>query len=78
MKIEQVKNLVANLYDKTEYIIHIRNLKQVSSHGLFLKNLHRILEFKQKTCLKSYIDMNTNLRKKAKSDFEQWFSEVNE
>ena len=71
MKIEQVKNLVANLYDKTEYIIHIRNLKQVSSHGLFLKNLHRILEFKQKTWLKSYIDMNTNLRKKAKSDFEQ-------
>ena len=78
MKIEQVKNLVAKLYDKTEYIIHIRNLKQVSSHGLFLKNLHRILEFKQKTWLKSYIDMNTNLRKKAKSDFEQWFSEVNE
>ena len=69
MKIEQVKNLVANLYEKTDYIIHIRNLKQVSSDGLFLKNLHRILEFKQKTWLKSYIGMNTHLRKKSK----KWF-----
>ena len=28
MKIEKVKKLAANLYDKTEYVIHIRNLKQ--------------------------------------------------
>ena len=27
-KIENVKMLVANLLDKTEYVIHIRNLKQ--------------------------------------------------
>ena len=29
MKIEKVKKLVVNLIDKTEYVIHIRNLKQV-------------------------------------------------
>ena len=28
MKIEKVEMLVANLYEKTEYVIHIRNLKQ--------------------------------------------------
>ena len=28
MKIEKVEKLVANLHDKTEYVIHIRNLKQ--------------------------------------------------
>ena len=28
MKIEKVKKLVANLHDKMEYVIHIRNLKQ--------------------------------------------------
>ena len=28
MKIEKVEKLVTNLYDKTEYVIHIRNLKQ--------------------------------------------------
>ena len=29
MKIEKVEKLVANLHDKTEYVIHIQNLKQV-------------------------------------------------
>ena len=28
MSIEKLKKLVANLHDKTEYVIHIRNLKQ--------------------------------------------------
>ena len=34
MKIEKVEKLVANLHDKTEYVIHIRNLKQALNHGL--------------------------------------------
>ena len=35
--IEKVKNLVANLHDKTEYVICIRDLKQSLNHGLVLK-----------------------------------------
>ena len=27
MKIEKIEKLVANLHDKTEYVLHIRNLK---------------------------------------------------
>ena len=27
MKIEKFEQLIANLYDKSEYVIHIRNLK---------------------------------------------------
>ena len=42
MKIEKVETVVANLHDKTEYIIHIRNLKQALNHGLVLKKLHGI------------------------------------
>ena len=34
MRIEKVKKLVANLHDKTEYIIHKRNLKQELNYGL--------------------------------------------
>ena len=34
MKIEKIKNLVANLHDKTEYVIHIRTLKQALDYGL--------------------------------------------
>ena len=38
MKIEKVENLVANLHDKTEYVIHMKNLKQTLNHGLDFKN----------------------------------------
>ena len=41
-KIEKVEKLVANFDDKTEYGIHIKNLKQVLRHGLVLKKLLRI------------------------------------
>ena len=37
MKIEKVVKLVANLHDKTEYVIHIRNLKQEFNHWISLK-----------------------------------------
>ena len=73
MKIEKVEKLVANLYDKTEYIIRIRNLKQALNLGLVLKKVHRVIKFNQKAWLKSYIDRNTDLRRKAKTDFEKYF-----
>ena len=31
--------------------------------------MHRVIQFNQKAWLKPYIDMNTKLRKEAKSDF---------
>ena len=73
MKIEKVEKHVANLHDKTEYVRHIRNLKQVLNHGLVLKKVHRVINFNQNACLKPYIDINTDLRKKAKNDFEKDF-----
>ena len=72
MKIEKVEKLVANLDDKTEYVIHIINLKQALNHGLVLK-IPRMIKFNQNAWLKPYIDMNTNLRKKAKNDFKKYF-----
>ena len=35
MKIEKIEKLVANLHDKTEYVIPIRNLKQALNNGFF-------------------------------------------
>ena len=31
MKLQKVEKLVANLHDKTEYIMHIRNLKRANA-----------------------------------------------
>ena len=72
MKIEKVKKFVANFYDETEYVIHIRNLKQALNHGLVLKKGYRMIKFNQNAQLKTYIDTNTNL-KTAKNDFGKYF-----
>ena len=61
------------MYDKGEYVIHIRNLKQALNHGSILKKVHRIIKFNQKAWFKPYIDMNTDLTKKAKNNFEKYF-----
>ena len=73
MKIDKGKKLVCNLCHKKKYDVHIRLLKQALNHGLKLKKVHRIIEFNQKAWLKPYIDMNTELRKIAKNDFEKDF-----
>ena len=48
MKTEKVEKLVINLHDKTEYVIHIRNLKQALNQGLVLKKVHRVIKLNQK------------------------------
>ena len=73
MKIEKVEKLVANLHDKTEYVMQIRNLKQALNHGLVLEKLCIVIKFNQNASLKLYIDKNTDLSKKAKNDFEKRF-----
>ena len=42
MKIKNVEKLVANISIKTEYVIHIRNLKQALNNGLVLKKVQRV------------------------------------
>ena len=48
-------------------------LKQALDHGLKLRKVHRVIEFDQEAWLKEYIDVNTELRKKATNDFEKDF-----
>ena len=71
MKIDKCNNLVCNLYDKKNYVVHIRSLKQALSYGLILKKVHRVIQFNQEAWFKPYIDMNTELIKQAKNDFEK-------
>ena len=73
MKIEKVEKLAGDLHDKPKYIIHIRNLKEALNHRLVLKKVPRKITFNQNILLKPCIDMNTDIRKKAKNDFEKDF-----
>ena len=65
--------IVTNLHDKTEYVIHTRNLKEALNHGLNLENVLRVIKFDQDAWLNPYIDMNTKLRQKSKNNFEKEF-----
>ena len=71
MEVIKCKKLVCNLFNKKKYVAHINALKQALNHGLKLKKIHRVIEFNLEAWLKPYIDMNTELRKVAKKDFEK-------
>jgi hypothetical protein len=68
---KKIKKLIPNLYDKTDYILHYRNLKLYLKLGLKLKKIHKIITFKQKPWLEEYVDFNIEKRKQAPDDFEK-------
>ena len=67
------EKLLLTLEDKSNYVVHYRNLQFYLKQGMKLKRVHRVLEFEQECWMKPYIQMNTEFRKKAKSDFEKNF-----
>ena len=71
LEVNKVDKLVASVYDKNNYVIHINALKQALNHGLVLKKVHAVISFNHAAWLKPYIDMNTKLRTQAKNDFEK-------
>ena len=73
MKVNNVKKLVCNVTDEENYSIHIEALKQALNHGLKRRRVHSVISFRQEAWLKPYIDLNTELRKNAKNEFEKDF-----
>jgi len=72
-KSAKVEKLIPNLMNKTNYVIHYRNLKQCLKLGMKVTKIHKILEFDQSPWMKTYIELNTEMRKKATNEFEKDF-----
>ena len=73
LKLEEYKNLFPILEKEKNYVFHVNNLKQYIKLGMKLSKIHRGTKFFESDWLKSYIDLNTQLRANAKSDFEKDF-----
>lgn len=67
------KKLFLTFYEKEKYIVHYSMLKLALEHGLILKKVHRVLEFRQCAWLEPYIALNTKHRAKADNEFEKSF-----
>ncbi|CAH1737406.1 unnamed protein product [Aphis gossypii] len=69
----KVRKLMATFEKKDNYIIHYRNLQQAIENGLIVEKVHRVIQLNQSDWLAKYIVLNTEMRKKAKNDFEKDF-----
>ena len=63
IKIGDVKKLIPNLGNKTNYELHYRDLQLDFSLGMELTKIHKMLKFKQSDWMKKYIDFNARLMK---------------
>ena len=73
IKVGDVMKLIPNLSDKTNYVLHYRNLQLYLSLRMKLIKILRVPKFKQSDQMKKYIDFNTEKRMNAANDFEKDF-----
>ena len=52
MKTEKNDGRGSDLYDKNNYVIHIKDLKQALNHEFLLENMHRVIKLNQEVWLK--------------------------
>ena len=64
------------LHGTSEYLIHIRNLKQALNNGFILTKVHRVIKFNQKVILTWILSWDKK-QKKNKKNWEIFF-QVNE
>ena len=67
MEVNKCKKLICNLFNMKKICSTYKYFKT----SIKFKKIHRVTEFNQEAWLKPYIDMNNELRKEAKNDFEK-------
>ena len=73
IKVGDVKKLIPNIGNKTNYVVNYGNLQLYLPLGIKLTEIHRVLEFKQSDWMKKYNNFNTEKRMNAANDFEKDF-----
>ena len=71
IRVGNLKGLIPNLGNKTNYVVHYRNLQLYLSLGMKLTKIDRVLKFKQSDWIKKYIDFNTEEKMNAAKYFEK-------
>lgn len=69
----KTKKLIGHFNDHKNYVVHGRILQFYIKHGLEITKIHKVIEYKQASWMKDYIDFNTQKRAQSKNDFEKDF-----
>ena len=73
IKVVDVKKIISDLGNKTNYVVHYRNLQLCLSLGMRLTKIHVVLRFKQSDGMKKYIVFKTEKRANAANSFTKVF-----
>lgn len=63
--------LIPTLFNKDGYVLHYLALQLYVKLGVKIKSIQKVLAFKQEKWMKDFIRLNGQLRKEAKSEFDQ-------
>ena len=55
IKVVDIKKIISNLGNKTNYVVHYKKFQLYLSLGIKLTKIHRVLEFKQSDWMKNYL-----------------------
>ena len=63
IKVGDIKSLISSVGNKTNYVVHYRNLQLYLSLGMKLTKIYKVLKLKQSNWMKIYINFNTEKKK---------------
>ena len=72
----KVPKLIQSLQEKSGYVLHYLTLQLYIQLGVKVTHLHRGLQFRQCKWMAPFVQMNTELRKKARNTFEENFCKL--